>query len=134
MVFERAGLRHPYLTTSQMLELSAPELERKYGLIPVSTSGSNAIPGDLLVYKGHVVLVEKTYDLGRADIIHATGGKDLKGPGQGIQRERMVRMDSFRGELRRVLRHKKVETIRRSAGRGGPGPSIDRSRLRPVEK
>jgi hypothetical protein len=136
IVYERAGLGYPYLTTAQMLNLTAPELERRYGLVVISSSGHDAIVGDLLVYKGHVVIVESIHDARTADVIHATGGKDLKGPGQGIQRERFVKIDHFRGELRRVLRHKRVESVNRSGRRGKPAldAKLDLSRLRPVEK
>lgn len=140
MVYGRAGLAYSYLTTAQMLSLSAPDLERRFGLVSVGSSGRYAIPGDLLVYHGHVVIVEAVHDPTTADVIHATGGRDLKGPGQGIQRERFVKMDSFRGELRRVLRHKRVETLRVAKSRterpvnASPGAGPDLSRLRPVEK
>lgn len=136
MVYSRAGLAYPYLTTAQMLSLSAPELERKYGLIPVGYSSLEVIPGDMLVYNGHVIIVESLHPDRTADVIHATGGKDLKGPGQGIQRERFAKLDSFRGELLRVLRHKKVESLRLAEAkpRGSDAVKPDLSRLRRVEK
>ena len=135
LVFERAGLGFPYLTSTQMLELMPETLAKKYKLRALEFHPDDIVVGDLLVYRGHVVIVERTHESGVADIIHATGGKDIKEPGQGIQRERFVRVANFRGPLLRVLRHEKLASgsheitqspITRSAGR--------HSRLRPVEK
>lgn len=123
LVFNNAGLALPYLDTATMLALRPDALLRRYGLVHVGGgSGTLAQVGDLLVYDGHVViLVSKTGFL-RGDIIHATGGKDIKEPGQGIQRERNVPIEAFRGPLLRVLRHKNL--AQQSA----------RIRLRPVLK
>lgn len=136
MVYSRAGIGYPYLTTKQMIEMSAPDLERKFGLVSISTSAAHVIAGDLLVYNGHVAIVEKRHDRATADVIHATGGRDLKGPGQGIQRERFVKVETFRGSLRRVLRHKRTESLRLSGIRttAAKDGQPDLSRLRKIEK
>ncbi len=105
LVLTRAGLRMPYLTTKTMLQLSAQKLRKLYQLVDLGRQIEVAAPGDLLVYKGHVVLLEKKTGQGRGDVIHATGGKDIKLPGQGVQRERMVPLNNFRGPLLRILRH-----------------------------
>jgi len=111
-------------------------LERRYGLLPVGQSSRDSMPGDLLVYQGHVVILEELHDKGTGDVIHATGGKDLKGPGQGIQRQRFVQLDHFRGPLLRVLRHKRIERLRhaRTDDLSRHPTGIDLSRLRKVEK
>lgn len=135
LVFSRAGLGFPYLTSSQMLRLSSPDLVKTYGLMPVALRVESIIAGDLLVYDGHVVIVEKIREAGVADIIHATGGKDIREPGQGIQRERFVRVAHFRGELLRVLRHVKVNSALSAKGDEAPQRTTTRhSKLRPVEK
>lgn len=137
LVYARAGLAHPYLTTEQMLTLNSQDLERKYQLVVVSSSAAHAIPGDLLVYKGHVVILEAIQKPGVGDVLHATGGRDIKEPGQGIQRERFAKLDAFRGELRRVLRHKSVEEARLAEMRRPfqkTDPKTGFRRLRPVEK
>jgi hypothetical protein len=93
------------------------------------------VAGDMLVYRGHVVVVETVHEPGVADIIHATGGKDIKLAGQGIQRERYARVSNFRGELLRVIRHKKLDgLINGRSGQTPPPLSQSQSRLRPVEK
>ncbi len=111
LVFRLAGLPYPYLDTKLMLDLSASALLKRYHLVDLGDNPSRAEAGDLLVYDGHVVMLERRHrDLGltgccQGDIVHATGGKDLKGPGAGIQRERFINISNFRGMLRRILRH-----------------------------
>ena len=103
LVFLNAGLEAPYLTTALMAELGAEALARDYHFRPVAPD--ETAPGDLLVYNGHVVLLEKRSGTGLGDIIHATAGLELKGPGMAIQRLRHVAIANFRGPLVRVLRH-----------------------------
>lgn len=135
LVFSRAGLGFSYLTSTQMLDLSAEALAKKYSLVPVGMDLEKVVAGDMLVYRGHVVVVETVHEPGVADIIHATGGKDIKLAGQGIQRERYARVSNFRGELLRVIRHKKLdELINGRSGQTPPPLSQSQSRLRPVEK
>jgi hypothetical protein len=135
LVFSRAGLGFPYLTSTQMLDLSADALLKKYSLVPVVMDLEKVVAGDMLVYRGHVVVVETVHEPGVADIIHATGGKDIKVPGQGIQRERYARLSNFRGELLRIIRHKKLNELSQGPSIQGPPPlSQVHSRLRPVEK
>jgi cell wall-associated NlpC family hydrolase len=104
LVFRNVGIDVSYLTTQQMLTLPKDHLKKNFHWIDVSVQ--HAAPGDLLVYKGHVVIL--TSRMGpKGDIVHATGGKDIKLPGQGIQRERQIFWANFRGPLLRVLRHQK---------------------------
>lgn len=135
LVFARAGLSFPYITSAQMLDLSADALQKKYNLKPVATTPTSVIPGDMLVYRGHVVIVETVREPGIADIIHATGGKDIRLPGQGIQRERFAKIGTFRGDLLRVIRHIKLDELYHSDGVStSQGSSTARFKLRPVEK
>jgi hypothetical protein len=135
LVFARAGLSFPYITSAQMLDLSADALQKKYNLKPVATTPTSVIPGDMLVYRGHVVIVETMREPGIADIIHATGGKDIRLPGQGIQRERFAKIGTFRGDLLRVIRHAKLDELYRNDGvSASQGSSPARFKFRPVEK
>ncbi len=104
-VFRKAGLEATYLTTAMMRELAPDALRRSYHLVDIGARSQRALPGDLLVYPGHVVLLERRLADGRGDVIHVTSGRDLQGPGMGLQRERHVDIDSFRGPLQRILRH-----------------------------
>ncbi len=128
MVFARAGLPFPYITTTQILEMDPAKLENNYHLSSLGTNIGQIIPGDMLVYRGHVVIVESIHSLDSGDIVHATGGKDIKVPGQGIQRERFVQLSSFRGDLLKVVRHSKLAALIGSKDEGRP------FKMRRVEK
>lgn len=110
LIYQTAGSPYPYLDTRTMLDLTATELKRRYGFIDLGTDVARAQPADLIVYDGHVVVLERTHEKvdgaarWRGDIVHATGGRDIKRPGEGIQRERFVNLESFRGPVRRILR------------------------------
>ena len=138
LVYARAGLNYPYLTTSQMMSLPAKILEQKYQMTVVGTDIQNAAPGDLLVYPGHVVMLESSIKGGFGDVIHATGGKDIREPGQGIQRERQAQVSQFRGSLQRILRHQRLESERVAVLGPGIGRDMRSSptlrKMRPVEK
>lgn len=114
LVFRQAGYPYPYLATSGMLTLHADTLESRYELIDLGTRLDLAHTGDLLVYDGHVVMLERRREPQpgqprfRGDVIHATGGKDIRSPGEGIQRERFIDLEHFRGPIRRILRHAKI--------------------------
>lgn len=136
LVYRLAGTPYPYIDTKLMIALSADRLRRNYQLDDFGTRIDLARPGDLLVYDGHVVLLErlsgKTKGEYRGDIVHATGGKDIRLPGQGIQRERFVELRYFRGKLRRILRHASLNQVQqvkpvKQAERN------DQPRLRPVK-
>lgn len=115
LVYRQAGAPYPYLDTATMLSLPASRLLARYKLLDLGTDLDRLQAGDLLVYRGHVVMLERTHapqpDLARyrGDIVHATGGKDVRGPGEGIQRERFVDLTYFRGPLQRILRHVALE-------------------------
>lgn len=117
LVFNKAGAPYPYLPTASMLELSTEALRQRYQLLDLGANAYSAGPGDLLVYDGHVVILERLHpalkknDGLRGDVIHATGGRDIKLPGQGIQRERFVEIAHLRGPLRRILRHEALAAI-----------------------
>lgn len=108
LVFARAGVHHPYLTSVDMAALPPDRLSRSFGFVALPADPAAAVPGDLLVYKGHVVMLERSHAGGKGDVIHATGGRDIKEPGQGIQRERWADLARFRGPLLRILRHRNL--------------------------
>ena len=105
-VFNRAELHMPYLTTKQMLQLSPQNLQKNWHLVTMPQQLRLIRPLDLLVYKGHVVMVETHHGKGRGTVVHVTAGRELRGPGVALQRERQVEFAHFRGPLRRILRHR----------------------------
>jgi hypothetical protein len=143
LVHAHAGFDYPYLTTQEMQSLANATLLNQYGFDIVGGGVEAAQPGDLLVYDGHVVILELKANSSTGDIIHSTGGKDLKGAGLGIQRERQVPLEQFRGPLRRILRRSPVHKIISQSGRPTPqgaptrfnrAPLQKKLKLRPVEK
>lgn len=134
LVFARAGIGFPYLTSTQMLDLSDEGLLKKYRLLNVGRDAQAVRQGDLLVYRGHVVIAERVHGVDSIDIIHATGGKDIREPGQGIQRERFVKVSTFRGELLKILRHSSLELGTVQSKTDASPPKSGRFKLRKVEK
>jgi hypothetical protein len=111
LVYKRAHLAFPYLDSASMARFSARRLLRSHKLVDLGRQARRAAAGDILVYNGHVVLLEKIHKLFpkvTADIIHSTSGKDLRGPGLGIQRQRLVYIEEFKGPLLKILRHKSL--------------------------
>lgn len=131
LVFNDAGMAIPYITSSEMSALSSAALKKKYHLLDLGSDVSKVRPGDLLIYRGHVVILEaltpmeivklqdsqssdKSRNLYaslpiRGDVIHATGGGAIQTPGAGIQRQRFVDLRNFRGTLLRILRHESLK-------------------------
>ena len=110
-VFNQVGLHMPYLTTGQMLQLSPQRLQKVWHLVTMPHQLRLIRPLDLLVYKGHVVMVETVARKGHGTIVHVTAGKDLRGPGIALQREHQVEFAHFRGPLRRILRHRNLIAV-----------------------
>lgn len=112
-VFSRSGISMAYLTTATMLESSRETLLHRFDFQTIEPQVSRLRPGDILVYRGHAALLEKVHPSGLIDVIHATSGRDLKGPGLGIQRQRQVDPSHLRGPLQRVLRHKDLINVKK---------------------
>ena len=91
-----------------MTRLPAETLRNRYGWIDIGRSVNRVMPADLLVYNGHVVLVERVLASGTGQVIHSTSGGVIKRPGEGIQRQTMVNFEDFKGPLLKILRHQKV--------------------------
>jgi hypothetical protein len=110
-VFRTAGIKYRYLTTKTMLNSSRGDLAKNFDLIDLGTQLDLSKTGDLLVYRDHVVMLVQRFSPTHGTIIHATGGRDLKGAGHGIQRERNALLPKFRGPLLRVLRHRSLTAL-----------------------
>lgn len=110
-VFRQSGLKAPYLTTDMMRNLSSKTLQTNFNLMSLGQRLERAMPGDLIVYEGHVVMLlalkpsRSSTQPTLADIIHSTSGREVKGAGQGIQRARNVVLTDFKGPIKRILRH-----------------------------
>lgn len=104
-VLRDAGLNYPYLDTKGMTRDSAPELRKKFNLVDMGHDPSVALPGDLLLYPKHVVLLLEPKEGGlTGDVLHVSRAVKRKGMG-GIEVVRDQDLSRFRGKLLRILRH-----------------------------
>lgn len=108
-IYKNAGIEFPYATTQDFLHKSAPQLAARYGLLDLGQKVEVIEPGDLLLYKKHVVIVMATYADGTAGILHSTA-VDPKHRAGGIRYEEKVPVARFRGKIRKILRHKRLAT------------------------
>ena len=138
LVYAQAAVPYPYLDTSLMLSLSSLALRRRYQLVDLASDLSRAAIGDLLVYDGHVVILERIaaptigQEEWRGDVVHATGGREITGPGAGIQRARFADLAHFRGPLLRILRHAALAEPSTPLVVPPPAHGVPLGRLRPV--
>jgi cell wall-associated NlpC family hydrolase len=104
-VFNQVGLEYPYAATAEMKRARPEELATEYNLLHMGKDIRAAQPGDLLVYKNHVVLLASIDDKGYGEIIHAT--RFIKGrKSGGIAWDKQKRLATYRGKLQRILRHR----------------------------
>lgn len=108
IVYNRAGLDYPYLSSSDMIHTSKRKLYLKFGLVDLGKRLDLARPGDILVYKGHVALLERIFPNNKGDIIHASNTRTFKRTGNGIHRRENVNLAKLRGPLIKILRHYKL--------------------------
>ena len=116
-MFKNAGLQTNYLTTAAMRSFSKKRLLNDFNWVDLGAKASRAMPGDLAVYPGHVVMIMKVdANNNSADIIHVTSGRDIKKPVKPY-RLSMVSISKISEALQRLLRHKDIYAEYRSKGR-----------------
>lgn len=106
-VYNQVGLEFPYASTAELRRLRPEDIVGHYNLLDMGKDLRVVQPGDLLVYRNHVIMAIALRGQGRGDFIHATrfdGG--LKQIG-GIKLERDRLLSTYRGKLMRILRHRK---------------------------
>ena len=111
LVFNRTGLRAPYLTTTMMRDLAPDVIQSRFGWRYIGREARRVQPGDIIVYAGHVVMVTSVSarSSGVGDVIHATSGREVKGAGHGIQLQSNVKFEGFRGTIQRIFRHNRLD-------------------------
>ncbi len=110
-VFNQSGIKTPYLTTTMMRELAPDVIAKRFQWRSLGRQASRILPGDIVVFAGHVVLVTavSANRTGYGDLIHATSGREVKGAGHGIQLQTNVRFEGFRGTIQRIFRHQTLD-------------------------
>ena len=133
-VLRDAGLDYPYLATREMSRSSALDLRKKFNLVDMGHDPRQALPGDLLLYPKHVVLLLETRGDGRiGDILQVSRAVKRKGMG-GIEVVRDQDLTRFRGKLLRILRHGILFDGKPGrGGRGQPAPAAPSEKAGPRE-
>lgn len=105
-LFTEAGLPVKFATTTTLNRASDLVLEEQFRFINVGNDLSDARPGDLVLKKGHVImLIDIHVALGTVDFIHASRGSK-RTPVGGIELRRGFSLRKIQRETVRILRHR----------------------------
>ncbi len=105
-LFTEAGLSVKFATTATLNRASDLVLEEKFRFINIGDDLSDARPGDLVLKKGHVIMLIDIHPaLGTVDYIHASRGSK-RTPVGGIELRRGFSLRKVQRETVRILRHK----------------------------
>ena len=105
-LLSEAGLKIKFATTATLNRESIKSLEKTYSLVNIGKDLRDARPGDLVLKKGHViVLIDIQHQLGTVDFIHASRGS-RRTPVGGIELRRGYSLRRIQQETVRILRHR----------------------------
>ena len=105
-VLREAGLKSKFATTATLSRENDRTLWEKYAFVNVGDDLLDAKPGDLILKKGHVVMLLDIHPaLGTVDFIHASRGSKRTLVG-GIELRRGVDIKKVQRETIRILRHR----------------------------
>jgi len=105
-LFRQSGLKSKFATTATLSRENERVLWEKYSFINVGDDLLEARPGDLILKKGHVVMLLDIHPaLGTIDFIHASRGSK-RTPVGGIELRRGFSIKKAQRETIRILRHK----------------------------
>jgi len=106
-VFKDVGMGFPYASTRTFLRVSSKRPDAIPGLRFISNDLKDAMPGDLLVQKKHVViLINKKSDT-TGDIVHMSRTV-RSGRIGGIALKRDANLTRFFGGVKKIFRHEKL--------------------------
>ncbi len=104
-VYRESGLSYPYATTFELSRLNSKRVLEYYDLFNVGTDISHAQPGDLVLYKRHIIMIVEIHSDLTIDFVHVTRFGDRYKHG-GIRYEKRKNVESMRGGLVKILRHR----------------------------
>ena len=105
-LLRESGLKSKFATTATLSRESERSLWETYSFINIGDDLLEARPGDLILKKGHVVMLIDIHPaLGTIDFIHASRGSKRTLVG-GIELRRGVSIKKAQRETIRILRHK----------------------------
>lgn len=104
-IFRESGLPFPYASTRALTRSSVAELKSRYGLVDLGRDPRQALPGDLLLHRDHIMLLLRMTSDTHGDILHVSRSITRKGVPGGVEVVRDADLRRFRGPLKRLLRH-----------------------------
>ena len=105
-IYERAGIKYPFGDTSSLLRASDAHLTLKYGFLDMGREVRDAKPGDLVLFRDHVVMLLSMNEYEKTvDYIHASRGSK-RTPAGGIELRRGFDLNRFQRQVVRILRHR----------------------------
>ncbi|MEI6397456.1 MAG: NlpC/P60 family protein [Pseudomonadota bacterium] len=107
-LFAEAKLKYRFASTAMLTGIKDGFLQEQYGFINMGKDLTVARPGDLILEKGHIVMVvDIDLTLGTIDFIHASRGSK-RTPLGGIELKRGVKIEVLRKKVVRVMRHREL--------------------------
>jgi cell wall-associated NlpC family hydrolase len=107
-LFAEAGMKYRFADTRTLNHMKDGFLQEQFGFINMGDDLSVARPGDLLLEKGHVVMVlDIDMTLGTIDYIHASRGSKRTRVG-GIELRRGASLARMQKDVVRILRHREL--------------------------
>lgn len=106
LLFAEAGLRFRFADTRTLQALTHDFLKEQFGFFNIGKDLEKARPGDLVVEKGHVMMVIAVDVKSRTiDYIHSSRGSRGRKPIGGIELRRGKPLDEVQKRTLRILRH-----------------------------
>jgi NlpC/P60 family len=107
-VFTEAGMSYQFADTRTLNGVEDGYLQDQYGFMNVGVDVSEARSGDLVLQKGHVILVLEIDRVnGTLDYIHASRGSTVS-PLGGIEIVRGMKIEKVQKTAFRILRHREL--------------------------
>ena len=108
-LFSEAGLKYRFADTRTLTLTGEDFLQEQYGFINMGRDLLVARPGDLILQKGHVMMViDVDPTLGTIDYIHASRGSRTRKPIGGIELRRGKPLNQVQHEVVKILRHREL--------------------------
>lgn len=108
-LFAEAGLKYRFADTRTLNASGQEFLQEQYGFINMGRDLLVARPGDLILERGHVMMVIAVDPtLGTIDYIHASRGSRGRKPIGGIELRRGKPLEKVQRDVVKILRHREL--------------------------
>jgi len=107
-LYQEAGLNYAYASSWELSRQNGKGLLKHYNLIDIGRDLALAQPGDLLIFRKHIMMLSGVISPSRGDFVHITRFR----PGDasklgGFRWDKDKDILNYRGKLVRILRHKR---------------------------